>query len=195
MASYLEDFGPASFTSATSETAVSEAEDQRLAAFEQGYAAGWDDALEAQSKNARAASEAFAKNLQDLAFTYQEASQSMAAALNTFFEALAEQLVPDALDAGLVQRIVQRLSLHADEHLAKILIHCAPARQKFIAEAIPAQLDIPVEVRADVSMAWDEVSLEMSPSELRIDLTETSQYIRDAIAAFSFHVNQDQANG
>ena len=48
-------------------------EEQRLASFEQGYSAGWEDAVQAQEQSRGQVSAELAKSLEDMSFTYHEA--------------------------------------------------------------------------------------------------------------------------
>ena len=196
MASYLEDFGPDTlvFEGGPDESAAGE--EQRLAIFEQGYSAGWEDALAAQARNTQVASEEFANNLNDLSFTYQEAVQHVVAGLVPFFEALAETLVPDALDAGFVQRIARQLSEAVGVNgAAEVKVRCSPSRQPLLSSALPTLIDMPVSVVTDAAFQDDAVSIDFETSQRHFDLSELSDHVRQSIDAFAFQTKKDRANG
>ncbi len=196
IATYLEDFGPAAFPPESDTDGESVEEEQRLAIFEQGYSAGWEDAIAAQAKNTHVASETFAKNLSDLSFTYQEAVQNVTAALVPFLQALADTLVPDALEAGLAQRIATDLAQAVDvENAAEVTVRCSPARHPLISVAVPAALEMPVKIVADPALPTDAVSLTFATSERHIDLSELTAHIRQSIEAFAFQLNKDLSHG
>jgi hypothetical protein len=58
-------------------TQVDAVEEAKVASFEQGYKAGWDDAVAAQSEDQTRIRADLARNLQSLSFTYQEARSHM----------------------------------------------------------------------------------------------------------------------
>jgi len=194
MAAYLEDFGVDTIVEDDDQDAAEE--EQRLAVFEQGYAAGWDDAIAAQARNTQVATEEFAKNLTDLSFTYQEAVQQTSAALVPCLRALAEAVVPDALHAGLVQRIAAQLEDAIEvDGAAEIAVRCSSARHPIFSAGLPKLIDMPVRVIADNALATDEVSIRFETSERHIDLSELSQHICQSIEAFSFQLDRDRSNG
>ncbi len=196
IAAYLEDFGPVALVPDSEEESDPAGEEQRLAVFEQGYSAGWDDAIAAQARNTQIASDAFAKNVGDLSFTYQEAVQHVTAALVPFLEALAETLVPDALDAGFVQRIANQLAEHIElESTTDVVVRCAPPRQSMVSAALPKLIDMPVKIVADSGLALDAVSIGFESSERHIDLSELTKHIRGSIEAFAFQLDKDRSNG
>ena len=95
IAHLLEDFspplaedGPAKMMSAVA------LEDQRLLSFEQGYSAGWDDAISAQTQGQKQASLALARTLEDASFTYHEALSQFSSSVEPLFTALFERVLP-----------------------------------------------------------------------------------------------------
>lgn len=196
IAAYLEDFGPVALVPDSEDKSDTAGEEQRLAVFEQGYSAGWDDAIAAQARNTQIASDAFAKNLGDLSFTYQEAVQHVTAALTPFLKTLAETLVPDALDAGFVQRIAGQLAEAIElESSVDVAVRCAPSRQPIVSAALPKLIDMPVKVVADNSLSPDAVSIGFATSERHIDLSELSEHIRQSIDGFAFQLDKDRSHG
>ena len=65
----------------------------QLDAFEEGYRAGWDDAIKAQSDDRTRISE-FAQNLQDLSFTYHEAYSHAINAMTPLLEDIVRSVLP-----------------------------------------------------------------------------------------------------
>ena len=57
-------------------------EDLRILAYEQGYTAGWDDAAAAQTDDQSRIKADFARNLQSLGFTFQEARMHVLRAIH-----------------------------------------------------------------------------------------------------------------
>lgn len=195
-AAYLEDFGSEAVVQISDEDDTDAEEEQRLAVFEQGYSAGWDDAIAAQARNTQIATDQFAKNLSDLSFTYQEAVQHISAALVPCMTALAETLVPDVLDAGLVHRIATELENAVEvDGAAEIEVRCSSARHPLVSAALPQMIDMPVTVVVDSLLSPDAVSIHFATSKRHIDLSELSQHIRQAIDAFAYQSDKDRSNG
>ena len=171
-------------------------EERRLASFEQGYRAGWDDAIKAQTENTKIATEEFANALKDLSFTYHEALGQLTVGLAPFLNTLIDQLVPIGLDASLNADLVQRLQDTAKEKSpTEIQIVCAPERSGFLKSILSADLDMPVKIIADADLDRDAVSIRFGLQEEQIDLTEIADHIEEAIEAFNFQARKDLANG
>lgn len=196
IASFLEDFGPVALVPDLASEAEAAAEEQRLAVFEQGYAAGWDDAIKAQADNSNIATETFAKNLGDLAFTYHEAASNLAAALVPFLAKITEQIVPAGLEASAVAMIAEELCQSA-QNAGRIPVEvtCSPFREAMLVDSLPSGLAMPIKISSDASMNRDEVSLRFGDIERQIDLSDIAAQIETAIAAFSFQVQKDLSHG
>lgn len=196
IASFLEDFGPVAITADTQSDAETTAEDHRLAVFEQGYAAGWDDAIKAQAENTAIASEQFSMNLRDLSFTYHEVAQHISVALRPFLTALTENLVPASLDASVIAFIVEELH-KAAALSARVDVHitCAPFRLPLLEAALPATPGMQVKILSDETFQKDELCIRFGQTEQRIDLSEITEQIRTSVDAFTFQAQKDLSHG
>jgi len=72
-------------------------EDQRLASFEQGYSAGWEDAFTAQVEDQTRITGNLASSLGDLSFTYHEALAQLLVSVEPVFRSLVELVLPDKI--------------------------------------------------------------------------------------------------
>ena len=70
------------------------AEDARLASFEDGYKAGWDDAIAAQDKETARIRADFARSLEDLGFTYTEAHRHVLNAIEPLLRDMVCKVMP-----------------------------------------------------------------------------------------------------
>lgn len=86
------------------------AEEQRLASFESGYTAGWEDAVAAKDKESSRISAELASSLEDLNFTYHEAQNQLLESLDPMFKVLTSAILPDAMAASFGHHIVDQLS-------------------------------------------------------------------------------------
>ncbi len=76
-------------------TQVSAIEESKLASYEQGYKAGWDDAAAALAEDQTRIRADLARNLQQLSFTYQEARSHILKAVEPLLEEMVGRLLPD----------------------------------------------------------------------------------------------------
>ena len=108
----LEDFAvksqPSEMTpSDTISRAAAEAE--KVASYEQGYQAGWDDATQAQAEDQTRIGAEFARNLQELSFTFHEARAHVMQAMEPLLTELVDTVLPSLVSETLGQRILEEL--------------------------------------------------------------------------------------
>jgi flagellar biosynthesis/type III secretory pathway protein FliH len=160
-------------------------EEQRLAAYEQGYAAGWDDSVAAQdSDQARQKSEA-SRALQALAFTYEEARAHVLRGLEPLLRAIVQHALPQAARgalAGLVLDAARPVAAELADAPVTVVLHPAtrPLVEPHMAEAAP----FPYRFEEEPGMAEGQVHLRLGDAETRIDIDETMEAIAAAIDAF-----------
>ncbi len=73
---------------------ASDIEDVRLQAYDNGYAAGWEDAATAAAQEQDRISSEIANNLQRLAFTFQEVRSHVLKSVQPVVTQIATQLLP-----------------------------------------------------------------------------------------------------
>ena len=190
----LEDFGPATRAPVTADERDIAREDQRLAIFEQGYSAGWEDALSAQTGQDRRATEAFASALEDLSFPYQEALAQMIANTAPVIEAILHQIVPGQIADHLARIVWDEVeALLRDPAQNPVEIVAAPARIAFLEKAMPQGID--ATIRADGSLDDDCVRLRVGPAERQIDMSHIARRLDGAIAAFRHQTESGKTHG
>lgn len=190
----LEDFGPATRTPTTAEEKDIAREDLRLAVFEQGYSAGWEDALSAQIGQDRRATEAFVLALEDLNFPYQEALAQMIANTAPVIEAILHQIVPAQIADHLACIVWDEVeTLLRDPAHNRVEIVAAPARIAFLEKAMPQGVD--ATILADGSLDDDCVRLRVGPAERQIDMSHIARRIDRAVAAFRQQTESGKTHG
>ena len=102
-------------------------EEQRLAAFEQGYGAGWEDAVQAQEQTGTQLSSDLSATLSDLSFTYQEALTRMTLSLEPMFQSLVQTILPETIEHGFAKRLTEQLCDMAREQVDQPLQLTVPA--------------------------------------------------------------------
>lgn len=189
----LEDFSVAETTEpSTIILSEEELEDARLAAFEKGYSAGWEDALRAQEDAHRHVGEGLARAISDAEFTYHEALQQMTRALEPVFTAILDQLVPAAVHHGLAPRLLQALDQATREAAGRPLIVAVPVGAAPVLEPLlPSNPSLDVELREDPDLSEGQARLHLDEGGCEIDLTALAQDLRDAVQAYLYHSRED----
>ena len=163
------DFGdPSTATLILSDEAL---EEQRLAAFENGYQAGWDDAAKALRQEQAHIPAELARNLGDLSFTYAEAHGDILKRLDPLLRGVMEQLLPQAAQASLGPRIAEEI-LHLARELGggSCVITVAPGQVDRVAVALPTLAGLDLSVQSDDTLGPGQAFLRLAQRERMIDL-------------------------
>ena len=192
----LEDFGSGPEVPAPETTDGSRLEAERLAAFDQGYAAGWEDAHKAAAQEARDSDEAARSRLQDLGFTFHEARAHVMTALTPMLRAIVSHAVPQLIQRTLGQRLTEELEAmieEAGEAEVEILVPVGDAAQ--VASAISEIRTLPVSIREDGALADGQIHLRLGRLEREIDLAELGRRLDDALSALDTLNKEALAHG
>ena len=189
----LEDFGAAERVKvskpnvapqATIEKGPSPAEVEqiRMAGYEQGYKAGWDDAVKSEAEEQSRIGAEFARNLQDLGFTFHEARTHVMQALEPLLSEIVNKVLPELVSETLGQTVLEQLlpmAEDASDTPVQIVVspHSRPAIQRFVDES----LTIPMEIIEEPSLADGQVYLRMGELEKKIDMDAAVDRIGQAI--------------
>ena len=173
-----------------------ELEDVRLAAFEQGYSAGWEDATVAQARDHKRISAELASRLEDLSFTYHEAAGSMMKAVEPVFTTIVDQILPDTMKALLAHQILAQLEALAREAtdipaVLSVPVGVGPA----VTDLIPPDLRMPVRVVELAELGDGQAELKFGAEEREIDYAALNTTIGEAIGAFFHQLNKEASNG
>src|SRR5690554_3073622 len=107
---HLETFEPHPGAGATPERVSKDMlEETRLAAFEQGYKAGWDDSSAAKEGEQRHLRADIARNLQELSFTWNEARAHVLRSVAPLVEQMCTRVVPEVARAAIGQTVLAEL--------------------------------------------------------------------------------------
>lgn len=184
IAHLLEDFGAGARGAPLAMTDVS-LEEERLAAFEKGYRAGWDDAAKAQSEEARRITADLAQNLRDLSFTYEEAHGAVMAALRPLLMEMTGAVLPRLAQDSLVPRIAEMLHDQARaQGRQPVEIAAAPADLPQLEQLAGGGDGPDVTLVADDTLAAGQVYLRFGESEAELDLPGLLAGITEAVTGF-----------
>lgn len=197
IAHLLEDFG----INTTAEPAVPVVpeelmEEQRLASFENGYSAGWDDAVSAKDKESTRISTELASSLEDLNFTYHEAQSQLLDSLDPMFKVLTSAILPDAMAASFGHHIVDQLAdMAKDQTDQPMQIVVAPGESAAVRKLLPEEFSVPVTVREDSILSAGQAYLRVGVAECEVNCDALLESIQDSIEAFTYHAKEDRQYG
>lgn len=180
----LEDF---SAPEATPDKGLSEEELEtiRLEAFETGYKAGWDDAARAAKEEQSHITADFARNLQDLSFTYHEAHSQVLAAVKPLLEDIVDKILPETARETIGLRLKDQLEeLARRKARQRVEITVAPANLPAVEALTEQDFGFPLVVAGDDTLSDGQVFLSLGEEETEIDLGEVTDGIRTALAGF-----------
>ncbi len=202
IAHLLEDFGMAAMpepaVAAAAAAAVSEevVEEARLVSFENGYSAGWDDAVTAQDEESQKISVSLASSLQDMSFTYQEAQTQMLDNLDPLFKVLTSAILPDAMAASFAHHIVDQLNEISKDQIGQpFVITVSPGEGAGVRAVLKQSFPVEVKVREDADLAPGQAYLRVGDAERAIDSEALLGSIRESVDAFSYQVQEDAQYG
>jgi len=180
----LEDFGGTLRGRPVSITDIS-LEEERLASFEKGYQAGWDDAAKSQAEDQRSITADLAQNLQDLTFTYEEAYAAVLQSLRPLLEQMIATVLPTISQQTLAPRLAELLRERVKEHGQQTFeIVTAPddmTRMEILTEALP---EMQIALRQDDTLARGQLYLRFGDAEEEIDLKSVLDAIEQAVSGF-----------
>ncbi|MGV6804956.1 MAG: ABC transporter ATP-binding protein [Ruegeria sp.] len=168
-----------------------ELEEQRLAAFEKGYTAGWDDAIATDEQARARLSDMLSQNLEVAEITRQDALSQMQRALVPVFEAVSEQLLPGVVQAGLPLRLAPALQDIASQAISRPMVLSVPSGMAASVAPVVPQGNIDIVLEEDPGLSAGQARLHLDDGGVEIDLGSLAEDIRDAVAAFIFETQKD----
>lgn len=160
-------------------------EEEKLAAFEKGYQAGWDDSTKAASDEAGHISADFAQTLHDLSFTLHEAQAAALKALKPLLDQMIETVLPRLAQDSLGERVREILDGFLDGQApAPVSLLTAPETAPALEALLEGQDHLPVTVTPEPAMTEGQVRLRFGTTEREIDTAAVLSEISAAIDAY-----------
>ena len=148
-----------------------QAEKLRETAFEQGYAAGWQDALEHMRNEDALRRIAAEEALQAVSFSYHEAHAALQARFLALMQAILAQLMPEAVRLALPSCLEKELAdLVRWNTGLPVEILCAPQACATLEPVIAQAGGLKIELIPEPSFTEAQVALRLGAQERRIDL-------------------------
>jgi flagellar biosynthesis/type III secretory pathway protein FliH len=167
-------------------TAVEEA---KVASFEQGYSAGWDDAVAAQQGDQDKIRADLARNLQSLSFTFQDARSHVLQSIRPLILEMVNRLLPEVAREALAPTVLEAVMPLAEELAdAPLTLILNPAIRTQVEELLMQATGLPMVVEEEPTMPDGQVYIRFGSSETKVDLAQVTADIGIAVRAF-FNLN------
>ncbi|NPD16633.1 flagellar biosynthesis protein [Xinfangfangia sp. D13-10-4-6] len=176
-------------------TDLASVESTRLAAWEEGYRAGWDDAIAAQSQSGDQLRADLDRNLMALAFTWQEARAHLLGTIEPVMMEIITRVLPalsqETLGPIIIEQLMPMLATAADQ---PALLHINPAAQEHVEAALSRATGLPYEIVQDPTLDEAQVYLRLDSREVSIDLSRVTTTIIKTVQDF-FTLSQENPDG
>lgn len=184
----LEDFGRPFRSDPTPDAppgfSEEEVEAERLAAFDKGYSAGWEDATRTAAQDADRMKADFANTLRDMGFTFHEARAHVMRGLVPLLQAVVETLLPAVVHGTLGARLQEEITdLAEDAADLPILLRAAEGEADAMRDAIAEVPGLPIDLAEDPSVPPGQLFLILGRSEVNIDLSGPLRRLTEALEA------------
>lgn len=172
-----------------------EIETRRLAAFEEGYQAGWDDSVQAHTKDKLRVTSDLAQNLLDMSFTFNEAYAHLFRELRPLLKEVVDKLLPEMMRRAIGPRVIEELQKAATDNLSgNVHVVVSPGDVGLVEHLVGQQDSFPVSVRGDATLAEGQAQLSLAHREIEINLDEMISEISAALDAFTHDLQKEDMN-
>ena len=171
-------------------------EDEKLASYDKGFQAGWEDAVAAQTADQSRLRADLARNLQTLAFTYHEARSHILKALEPLVLQIVGGLLPEIARASLAPIVLETLMPLAEglgEAPVMLVVH--PAARPAIEKLLEQVTGLPLVIEEEPTLGEGQVYLKLGASEAHVDLDRAIADIAAAVRGFFALPAKDRPNG
>jgi len=173
-----------------------EIEEFKLQAFENGYQAGWDDAVKAQANTVTHVTSGLASSLQSASFDYHELRATLSASVQTIMEQVVNTALPQMAKASLGAHIRELVTVTARSALDRpIEISVAPENEDAVHAILSDTISEPFELIADPLMSPTQVVLRLGKQETEVNLDRLMADIGSAISTFFQTQNPEVSDG
>lgn len=171
-------------------------EEERLAAFDKGYTAGWDDATASQSDDQARIRADLARHLQSLGFTFHEARAHVLAALKPLLTQVVARLLPEMAREALAPMVLETLmplaESMADQPIGVVL---NPAARPAVETLIGQATGLPLDLREEPTLGEGQVYLRLGTEEVLVDLDRVVAEIASSVRDFFDLAEKESQNG
>lgn len=182
----LEDFGPRPAPGIDSGPAATVTDPQEpadpAAAFEAAYKAGYDDAQAEMAAEAARIDAEFARNLQELSFTFHEARQQVSESLRPLVQALIGQVMPGLLRHGLADQVFEVLEPIIDRmNTPNLVLRCATEDMAILQGLLVETSGLPVTLSPEPSLMHGQLTFAIGHETHSFDVSRLQSDITDLV--------------
>jgi flagellar assembly protein FliH len=160
-------------------------EEAKLASYESGYSAGWEDAASAQSEDRSRVSADLARSLQSLSFTYHEARAHVLKAMEPLLREVVGRLLPVVARDTLAPVVLETLMPLAEELIdAPITLMLNPAARPALEELLEKATGLPLTLSEEPTLGEGQVYLKLGDVEREVNLDRAITEISAAVRGF-----------
>ena len=164
---------------------ISALEEAKLASFDTGYRAGWDDAAAAQTGDQSRISADLGRNLQSLGFTYQEARAHVLKAVEPLLLEIVGKLLPELARSTLAPMLLETLMPLAEGLAdAPITLVLNPAARPVVAALLEQATGLPLTIIEEPTLGEGQAWLRLGATETHVDLDGATEQIAAAVRSF-----------
>ena len=171
-------------------------EETKLASYETGYSAGWEDAVAAQSGDQSRIRADLARNLQSLSFTFHEARDHVLHAIEPLLTEIVNKLLPvlahDVLPAKILEILMPMARSLAGVPIQLVI---SPASRAAIDQVLEQTSGLPITVVEEPSLSEGQVYLRLGETENQINLDRATQEISAAVKGFFVLPERERKHG
>ena len=142
-------------------------EDEKLASYDTGYRAGWEDANAAQSDDQSRIGADLARNLQSLGFTYHEARSHILKAIEPLMVEIVGRLLPEIARETLAPFVLETLMPLA-EGLgdAPVTLVLNPVARAPVEALLEQATGLPVRIEEEPTLGEGQVYIKLGAVEV-----------------------------
>lgn len=189
----LEVFESREESEAATPPRASVAEEERLAAYEQGYSAGWEDAANAASQEQGRMTADLARSIQALGFTFHDARMHVLKALAPLMQEIACRLLPGVAREALAPTVLETLMPLAEELAeAPVELVLNPAARTPVEILLGQATGLPLRLVEEPTLSEGQVYLRLGETEAQIDLDRATSELTAAVRNFFGLSEQDR---
>ena len=164
---------------------ISALEEAKLASFDTGYRAGWDDAAAAQTGDQSKIGADLGRNLQSLGFTYQEARAHVLKAVEPLLLEIVGKLLPELARGSLAPMLLETLMPLADGLAdAPITLVLNPAARPAVEALLEQATGLPLTIIEEPTLGEGQAWLRLGAVETNVDLDSATEKIAAAVRSF-----------
>lgn len=162
-------------------------EEKKLAAYEAGYQAGWDDSARANTDAGKQVSADFSQNIRDLSMTHQDAYSALMADVKPLLSQIVDAVLPAVAQGTLGPRILELIESEMSSGSQRTLTLYAASDDCAFLQPLVDRLDEGVDVvlQSDRTLMSGQVRLRFDEAqEQELDTASLIVEIQAALHGF-----------